>query len=252
MTLDLYIGQYQTLMEKWKAKHDAEKNGFAEDGIVDPEKWFALPAEEERIMILLKEAYAKDDAKSEKKLVWSEACWLAHEVCMKGCDKDCKTCTITGSTFNAVAEWVYGIINACDGELKEYDNWLGVQNRKMKEYRSVRDSLLSRIAVVNIKKSSGAKSSDMKDIMSYAEWDKDYLKEQIELIKPTVIVCGGTYEMLRHIYPELGEMERSSNGATMLESIKVIASCHPNAHIKNEAKYRSVVENYISLLQVEQ
>lgn len=39
----------------------------------------------------------------------------------------------------------------------------------------------------------------MKDIMSYTEWDKDFLKEQIELIKPTVIVCGGTYEMLRHI-----------------------------------------------------
>ena len=113
---------------------------------------------------------------------------------------------------------------------------------------TVRDDLLSRIAVVNIKKSSGAKSSDMKDIMSYAEWDKDFLKEQIELIKPTVIVCGGTYEMLRHIYPELGEMERSSNGATMLGNIKVIASCHPNAHIKNEAKYRAVVENYISLL----
>ncbi len=248
MTLDLYIGQYQTLMEEWKAKHDAEENGFAEDGIVSPEVWFDLPAEDERILLLLKEAYAKEDAKSKKKLVWSEAKWLAHEACMKGCGKDCKTCTITGGTFNAVAEWVYGIINGSDGELKEYDNWLGVQNRKMKEYRSVRDSLLSRIAVVNIKKSSGAKSSDWNDIMSYAKSDKELLKEQIELIKPTVIVCGGTYEMLRHIYSELKEMERSSNGATMLRNIKVIASCHPNAHIKNEAKYRAVVENYIGLL----
>jgi len=60
MTLDLYIGQHKALMEKWKAKHDAEENGFAEDGIVSPEVWFAIPAEEERIMILLKEAYAKD------------------------------------------------------------------------------------------------------------------------------------------------------------------------------------------------
>lgn len=248
MTLDMYIGQHDALMNIWKAKHHAEQNGFAEDGIVSPERWFALPTEKERIMILLKEAYAKEDAKSEKKLVWNEAKWLAHEPCMKGCGMDCRSCEITGGSFNAVAEWVYGITNARDGELKEYDNWLGARSRKMKEYRAVRDDLLSRIAVVNIKKSSGAKSSDMKDIMSYAEWDKDFLKEQIELIKPTVIVCGGTYEMLRHIYPELGEMEHSSNGATMLGDIKVIASCHPNAHIKNEAKYRAVVENYISLL----
>lgn len=244
MVKDMYISKHEALMKKWKAKHNAEENGFAEDGIVSPEVWFALPAEEERIMLLLKEAYAVENPK----LVWSEARWLAHEECMKGCTKDCKTCTITGGTFNSAAEWVYGIMGACNGERKEYDNWLGVRNRKMKEYRAVRDALLSRMAVVNIKKSNGAKSSDMKDIMSYAEWDKAFLKEQIELINPTVIVCGGTYEMLRHIYPELGEIEHSGNGAAVLGDTKVIASCHPNAHIKNAKKYHTVVENYISLL----
>ena len=247
MSKEIFINEHKALMEKWQKKHDALTNGFAEDGIVSPDKWFDLPSNEERIMILLKEAYAKEDANSEKKLIWSEADWLAHEPCMVDCHKDCKTCTITGGTFNAVAEWVYGIINASDGELKEYDNWLGVQSRKMKDYRFVRDALLSRIAVVNIKKSSGARSSDRNNIMSYAESDKELLKEQIKLIKPTVIVCGGTYEMLCHIYPELEE--HPCNGATMLGNIKVIASCHPNAHIKNEKKYRAVVDGYIYLLR---
>lgn len=249
MTMDMYDGQHEALMKKWKEKHNYCINGFAEDGIVSPEVWFKLPAGEERIMFLLKEAYAKEDDNHEKrgkKLVWDEAKWLAHDKCWQECSKDCKTCRITGSTFNPVAEWIYGIKNACHGEMKAYDNWLGVRSRKLRDYRSERDSLLLRVAVVNIKKSSGAKSSNVNDIMSYAEWDKELLKEQIDLIKPTVIVCGGTYEMLRHIYPEL--KAHAGNGSSMLGNIKVIASCHPNAHIKNEEKYQTVVQSYIRLL----
>lgn len=34
MEKDIYIGQYTALMEKWTAKHDADKNGFAEDGML--------------------------------------------------------------------------------------------------------------------------------------------------------------------------------------------------------------------------
>ena len=34
MEKDIYIGQYKALMEKWTAKHDADKNGFAEDGML--------------------------------------------------------------------------------------------------------------------------------------------------------------------------------------------------------------------------
>ena len=249
MTVDMYKDQHKALMEKWKEKRNAKINGFAEDGIVSPEKWFALPAKEERIMILLKEAYAKEDAKSEKKLVWSEAKWLAHEICMEDCGKDCEKCKITGSTFNPVAEWIYGIVNATDGELKAYDNWLGVTSRKNKEYCAARDSWLARAAIVNVKKSGGVSKSAYEDIKHYAEQDREYLIEQIELIKPTVIVCGGTYEMLCCIYPELNALPHTGNGATMLGNIKVIASCHPNHHIKNEHKYNNVVGNYIDLLR---
>jgi len=245
MEKDLYMNSYKVLMEKWKTKHNAIDNGFAEDGIVSPDIWFALPPEDERILLLLKEAYTVKDPK----LVWSEAKWLAHEVCMENCGNDCKACTITGGTFNAVAEWIYGIIHARDGTLNKYDNWLGVQSRKTKEYRTVRDSLLARTAIVNIKKSSGVSNSTHKDIKCYAEHDMDFLVEQIELIKPTVIICGGTYEMLRHIYPQLQELKCNNNGATMLGNVKVIASCHPNAHIKNEDKYHSVVGNYVSLFK---
>ena len=51
---------------------------------------------------------------------------------------------------------------------------------------------LRRIAVVNIKKSNGAPDSDMQEILTYAEFDREYLRRQLERCAPTVMICGCT------------------------------------------------------------
>ena len=120
------------LMEEWQKKHGADVGlcGFAKDGIVSPEVWFSIAEKEERIMFLLKEAYTVENPK----LVWDEAKWLAHQQCvterLKDCPKDCKQCPITGSTFNPIAEWVYGIRSSNGSNNVAHDNWLGVTSRK--------------------------------------------------------------------------------------------------------------------------
>lgn len=50
--------------------------------------------------------------------------------------------------------------------------------------------------MVNIKKSNGAPDSDMQEILTYAEFDRKYLRRQLELCAPTVIICGYTASAL--------------------------------------------------------
>ena len=152
-TKEEYESLHGELMNEWMKKHGADFGlcGFAKDGVVSPEVWFSLAEKEERIMFLLKEAYTVENPN----LVWDEAKWLSHQECMDGCEKDCSKCAVTGSTFNPIADWVYGICAATDGNDIKYDDWLGVTSKKMQDYYAVRDELLSRIAIVNIKKSSG-------------------------------------------------------------------------------------------------
>lgn len=251
-----YKNEHEKLMKKWKEKHNANENGFVKDGIVSPEVWFNIPQGEERILFLLKEAYSKENAK----LIWDETKWLTHEKCTEecteackktcskkekcnksDCDKDCKKCKITGNTFNPMAEWVYGINLANKGKPAVHDEWFG---KPKKEYKSARNEQLSRIAVVNIRKSGGEKKSNNKVLSDYTKWDKNELMKQIELINPTMIICGGTYIFLRILYPELEEFENSSNGRTMLGDIKIIATCHPNSRKNKKIKFKAIIDNY--------
>lgn len=58
------------------------------------------------------------------------------------------------------------------------------------------DDVLSKIAVVNIKKSEGLPQSDLNgDIAKYISDDKELLKKQIELICPDILVCGRTFDV---------------------------------------------------------
>ncbi|MBQ2960881.1 MAG: hypothetical protein IJE09_06635 [Oscillospiraceae bacterium] len=244
-TKEQYENQHRELMEEWQIRHGANigQCGFAKDGIVYPNVWFSLAEEEERVLFLLKEAYTVENPK----LVWDEAKWLSHQKCMNGCEEDCRKCSITGSTFNPVAEWAYGIFSTKENVYPKYDDWLGVSSKKIQDYYIARDALLSRLAIVNIKKSSGVSASDNSDLYYYAALDKELLIRQIALIDPTVIICGGTYGMLRCLFTELGKLDNMNDGHTKLGKIKIIASCHPNSRTISKAdKYKAVLDNYIA------
>lgn len=55
-------------------------------------------------------------------------------------------------------------------------------------------------AYLNLKKTCENKSvSNNNDLLKYALHDKEYLKQQINLINPEVIYCGGTFKFYRHL-----------------------------------------------------
>ena len=253
MSLDKKVKEYNELnaqlMEEWMLKHSVKEGvlGFAKDGIVSPSKWFILESNEEKILVLLKEAY--DDLQR----VWDEAKWIMHDHCMENCPDDCMTCRATGTTFNPISEWIGGITGIESGSKKEYDNWLWTEGRSLDTYYKTRDEFLSRIAIMNIKKSNGTHTSSYEDLSSYALNDMDLLRKQIiEVIKPTLIICGGTYDLLRIVFPQLPALDNSLNGVATIDGMKIIAAYHPMAPIKggNAVKYAQVLENYEKLINL--
>ncbi len=169
-----YNQRREELFGRWQ-KRELHKNvlPFNKDGIVNPEEWFK---QDERVLFLLKEAYHTkpyDTFDLSQKL------------------RDYGPWDVM---WPRVAEWSYGIRNTTKERIADFTE---IYNDKDKQKRKAE---IQRIAVVNIKKSGGQKSSSETDLQHYADADADLLTEQIDLINPTVIICGYTFGHLNSFY----------------------------------------------------
>lgn len=169
------------LFQLWKSKEkgeipisagktiqiDHKQDGFITDGIVNQEIWDGK--EHKKILFVLKEAYGEGDE-------WDLTSWLNN--CAGRHPKD--------QTWKYVAQWVYGMQNTSIVGMERY------KNLKDEE----RNEAISQIAVMNIRKSKGESNSDSVVISAYAEFDKEELKKEFELIDADIVVCGSTFEIL--------------------------------------------------------
>lgn len=156
------------LFELWKNKHpeggiDHKNNVFISDGIVNPQVWNSRSRK--RILFILKEAYG-DDWKTN-----TLATWIARE-------------HPTRRIWNRIARMVYGIQNTSTTEICAYKPHLS---------RDEHVSALDQIAVLNLKKSNGKSWSNYDEILKYAEYDREEIKREFELIDADIIICGSTF-----------------------------------------------------------
>lgn len=150
------------------------RNVFISDGAVCPEVWNDR-TKGKHILFVLKEAYGEE-------CDWSLTDWLRK----------------TGPSSNIwyrVAEWCYGITNTTADEIARYSP----DEISFKHSESEPNEWLSQIAVLNIKKSSGESSSQYGEISAYADYDKEEIRREIELLDPDIIVCGATANDVNHI-----------------------------------------------------
>lgn len=163
------------LFEEWKSKIpsngiDHKNNVFISDGIVCPEQWFEQKV---RPLFLLKEAYHGGEN-------WDLI--SEHLLTNK---------KIGSGTWRRVSEWAYGIMATTTNRIQPFP-----VDETMNYYGN---PYLRKIAVVNVKKSGGSSISNMEIINKYAEYDHAQLYREIELIDPTVIICGYTMASLNII-----------------------------------------------------
>lgn len=162
-------GQINSLMTEWSTAH--KERGwkcFISDGVIDDT---AYECASPRICLFLKEAYSRDNDSD-----WNLTEWLAAGAMTR--------------MWGTVAEWVYGITNTTPNYIPH----------KPQLNHAEKTEQLKTIAVVNVKKSNGAVQSDYWDLLHYAITDRTFLKRELEIISPTVIICGNNSSLLRLLY----------------------------------------------------
>lgn len=169
------------LFARWKAARGYGR-GFASDGPIDPALYAKQPL---KVLCILKEP-----STAEYEVVGGLIGWLKDEN------------STFGSTWNVLARWA--------GDL------IGSPIPRTSQGRDLRDralEVLSKIAVMNLKKTNPSKQTDHIDLAAWAAQDADFIREQIGILNPDVIVgCGVRAELvwLLGIRPDELPVEREA------------------------------------------
>lgn len=230
--VDNYVAETKHLFSDWKKQAGTVEqivnkvpttftinhrdNVFIRDGVVCPEQWFS---QEVRPLFLLKEAYGgKDD--------WDLTDYL-------------NSSQSAGKMWRRIAEWTNGLLHTTQSQVAPY--------LSCPDYGTLGNDMLKKMAVVNIKKSSGKNASNVDELRGYAAFDHARLKRQLELCDPTIIVCGYTSSALDPVMEMEVRRERNENLYYQIslngKSVLVLDYWHP-------ANQHPVIMNYYGLMGI--
>jgi len=86
---------------------------------------------------------------------------------------------------------------------KNVCRWALVSENLSLSYQNIDDSKLKEglrlFAVINLKKEAGSGNSNMDDIFYHVEYYKVEWLQEIDIIDPKIIVCGGTFDIISKI-----------------------------------------------------
>jgi len=206
------MSEMDILFDEWKKQVILDEGHFVEDGIIYPEMWDKA---ERKVLYVLKETngYKGNIAK------------LIHDVVrVRPKDKLWKK-----SILNNIGRWSYGLLNYKD-EAIHYK--VAHKNRKT--------ALLS-CAFINIKKTAGKRTAT-KAVEEHAEKYGHFLRRQIALLNPDIIVFGGTYEIIKqYVIPELSRM---SPRIHKFENVICVNANHPSCTLKRSVVYERVIGSF--------
>lgn len=208
-----YLSAATDLFYRWRASSTDFQGHFVEDGIIDPAKWVEAGAQ---ILFILRETNGYRGSMAE----------LIH----KACTTHPSSALWDRPTFHNVGRWAHGLLHAKDANSPSFD--VAHKNRK---------TALLACAFINLKKTEGGARAT-KAVEHAAARDAIFLREQIELINPQIVVCGGTYKAIKqHLYPgirKVGPRVHESDGRLFINAN------HPSYLKKTTEMYDDVVGSY--------
>lgn len=133
---------------------------------------------------------------------------------------------------------------------------LHIKEKIVDPYSDDLQAAFDRIAIVEVKKINEDKTrSIFKDIEKFAWIGRAFLKEQLAILKPQIIVCCGTlvfYDIINNYSEEdKNEMEKliyNNNGvmAWNTNDVIVLSFCHPSSTHMTEKEMCDSMQNFIS------
>lgn len=135
-----------------------------------------------------------------------------------------------GKVLRRVGRWAYGI-QSYDGVVPP------LKDAKLNEKNAIKS-----IAYINIRKTSGRATTNQKMFDAHASEFSHFVRRQIELINPDIVVLCGTYNQVkRYIFPEI---KKISDRIHIYEGVVFINAFHPAARKKSAMLYHQVLDNY--------
>lgn len=220
--------ELKNLMDQWRLGPNHIGFVFNYDGIVNEEFW--NNEKNKKILFFLKEAYHSKESEARYKEENNSSYFLTEEL---NSYKPWKM-------WKKVAVWTAAINNTdSNGTLKYSETAI----------RNAEQDLIKSIAVVNVKKSHGTNTSNYENLVEYADRDKEYIKTEIELIKPKVILCGNNCSLLRKAYPEMNLNELNEDHYLIFNDTIILDYYHPANQYPNFVNYYAVAGIYQQALK---
>jgi hypothetical protein len=205
---------HERLLEVWKSlPHRSDR--FVKDGIIDKNAWTSAKC---KVLFVLKEPYDLQDRPEEFDYPLS----VRNEIeTGKEWPKKAKI------TWRTLCSWAFLVQNGTSKCMPEFSEWW-----KDKEALS-----LGKGAIINVKKQAGRTWSSRSEIRRYAGEDQDFLRRQIELINPKIVVCGNTWHALRDYVWQEGEKKPVCEGVFHIRDWYFIDYSHPGKRATYVNKY---------------
>lgn len=169
-TLDLLEGKYGS-------------SKFVRDGIIDKDAWNKAPV---KILVILKEPNGEQGNKTPEG---------DYNLCTELSDvKKLKENNVLSkyATWRNVFYWQNGLLNIASNSPISFEECKALS----------KNGNLNSLAVLNLKKTYGGASSNMKEIETFGDTDKDLILEQIERIDPDIIITSNVMYILEKILPK--------------------------------------------------
>ncbi|MGN1304332.1 MAG: hypothetical protein ACI4YB_04765 [Oscillospiraceae bacterium] len=215
----------QRFFKGWRSKGNYES--FVFDGVVDDEKWRKLKDNDPKILFILKDTHICYDNLSELEKE-EKTCDIAKAL------KDDKTKESANTMWRRVTEWAYGLFELYNDKNRNIlpyekvcERYDSIWNKSREEYFNEHIKFIS---ILNLKKTFGDSSVSSYDLLQHTKHDKPNIIEEIERIKPTIIICGGTFGIIKEeIYDNKEDVcsksyfKQNING----DDVPIFNFCHP-------------------------
>lgn len=163
-----------------------KNDDIVDDGYVLADEWDTLiKTNSPKICFLMKEPTKNVDFKNIMKCNNYEEInnWIKDTVLKDNCTFYRRSILFSKVIFDSI-------------EKKEVDRY------KIRSYKKEElTDTFKKIACINVKKTKGDTSSDMKEIKKYAIKYKDLLKKEIKALDPDILILGYTSEAFLELYP---------------------------------------------------
>lgn len=212
---ELILNNLETILNPNYKNDDANETIIVYDGIVSKDKFGG-------ILFLLKEAVEnsiKDD--HEDKILKVNKTIKSFDLIHTAFEE---ALAQSSETYSQNLHW------------KELCEWIYAYKNPNDSFSSVKQHgrFLSEIAIVNIKKVAGLSTTKTKILNEIIKNEKynNLLRQEIDLIKPKIVICCGTFEQAKNLYHTQSPMKQLNSGVEYFKhnNILFIDFIHPTQY----------------------